>query len=366
MNYREFFSTLKTIRNVYLLSGAESYYIDRALNDILNRLFDDELERQNSLTKLDCTKKIEITEIIDAIQSTSLFAEKNVLIVKDTDLFKVKTDNSDDIEEENLKSETKSNLNSKSKSKSKTKKFSPQDRLIKILLNMSETNYVIFTTKESVDKRKKIYKTVEKVGVILESIPLRSWQIDNWLNFTLRSLKKNMDNDAKNYFDERINMLPEISLYFLENELKKVAIYTKSSTITKKDLQSTFTESPELSAFTLIDAVSEKNFNKAKYLLESQINERKEIALIALLVRHVRLLLRIKFFMRQGKRIKDFSNVLGLNPFIAEKMSKTSKNFSDETLEEVFLMLADADYFFKTGKCGSEMLEKIIFKLIKG
>ena len=121
---------------------------------------------------------------------------------------------------------------------------------------------------------------------------------------------------------------------------------------------------PEVSSFALTDAINEKNFKKSMYLLNAQINENKEIPLIALLVRHIRLLIRAKHFIKQGIKGKALGTPLALNPFIAMKIGESAAKFSDSTLEEVFLMLADADYFYKTGKAGSEFLEKIIRKLI--
>jgi len=344
MNYKEFVMSLKTIKHVYLLSGAESYYIDRGTEDILSRLFKNNEDRNDGLIKLDCDKKIDINEIIATIETAPFFADKNVVLVKNTNLFKAKASNSDD--------ENKSN-----------KKDPTMDRLIDTLSNMLDTNYVIFTTKDTADKRKKIYKTVSKVGVILEAEQLRPWQIDNWLNFTLKSLKKNMNPEARNYFIEIISMLPEISLNYLNNELEKIALYVTGTTITKKDLQLMMAEPPEVSSFALIDAVSEKNLKKAMYLLTAQINERKEVPLMALLVRHIRLLMRAKFYMRHGVRGKALAAPLSLNPYIAQKTGEAANKFSDEVLEEVFLMLADADYSFKMGKFGTEMLERIIIKL---
>ena len=200
----------------------------------------------------------------------------------------------------------------------------------------------------------------------MEAEALRPWQIDNWLNFTLRSLKKNMDAEARRYFIETISMLPEISLNYLDNELRKTALYVTSSTITKKDLQLMMAEPPEVSSFALIDAVSEKNLKKAMYLLTAQINERKEAAIIALLARNVRLMIRAKFYMKQGLSGKALATPLALNPYIAQKTGEAAAKFSDKTLEDAFLMLTDADYFFKFGKFGSEMLERIIIKLVRG
>ena len=348
MNYKEFVMSLKDIKHVYLLSGAESYYIDRAVEDILSRLFKKGEDRSEGLIKLDCDKKVELGEIITAIETAPFFADKNVVLVKNTTLFKAKSANTDE------------------ESTSSKKKNDPTERLINVISDMIDTNYVIFTTNEIADKRKKLYKAVTKVGVAMEAEPLRPWQIDNWLNFTLKTLKKNMDTEARKYFIETISMLPEISLNYLDNELKKVSLYVEGKVITKKDLQLMMAEPPEVSSFALIDAVSEKNLNRAMYLLTAQMNEHKEAPLIALLVRNVRLMIRAKFYMKQGIKGKALATPLLMNPYIAQKTGEAAEKFSDKVLEEVFLMLADVDYFFKSGKYGPEMLERVIIKLIQG
>ena len=347
MNYKEFVMSLKDIKHVYLLSGAESYYIDRAVEDILSRLFKKGEDRSEGLVKLDCDKKVELSEIITAIETAPFFSDKNVVLVKNTTLFKTKTSGADD------------------EAKSDKKKDKTAERLIDVISDMIDTNYVIFTTSDTADKRKKLYKTIAKVGVVMEAEPLRPWQIDNWLNYTLKTLKKNMDIEARKYFIETISMLPEISLNYLDNELQKVSLYVEGKVITKKDLQLMMAEPPEVSSFALIDAVSEKNLKKAMYLLTAQMNERKEAPLIALLVRNVRLMMRAKFYMKQGIRGKALATPLSMNPYIAQKTGEAAENFSDKVLEEAFLMLADVDYFFKSGKYGPEMLERIIIKLIQ-
>ena len=348
MNYKDFVMSLKTIKHVYLLSGVESYYIDRGVEDILSRLFKKNEDRNEGLVKIDCDKKADINEIIAAIETAPFFAEKNVVLVKNTTLFKTKAATSDD------------------ESKSSKRKDPTTERLINVLSDMLDTNYVIFTTNETTDKRKSLYKTVNKVGIILEADALRPWQIDNWLNYTLKSLKKNMDSEARKYFVEIISMLPEISLNYLDNELKKTALYVEGTVITKRDLQTILAEPPEVSSFALIDAVTERNLQKAMYLLSVQMNEHKEAPLIALLVRQVRLMMRAKHYMEQGIRGKALAAPLSLNPYIAQKTGEAAAKFSNKTLEEAVLMLADVDYFFKSGKFGAEMLERIIIKLIEG
>ena len=308
------------MKHVYLLSGAETYYIDRGVEDVLKAIIPNVENRDECLTKIDGDKKLDIGEIITAIEMAPFFSEKNVTLIKNTTLFKAR--NNEAKSDDDVKSD---------------KKDYKLEKLISSLSNIMETNYVMFTTKDVADKRKKIYKAVAKVGLVLEAEPLRPWQIDNWLNYTLKSLNKQMDKEAYSYFIDVISMLPEISLTYLDNELKKTALYVEGTVIKKKDLQTIMAEPPELSSFALIDAITEKKMNKAMYLLSAQINERKEIALIALLTRQVRFLIRAKFFMRQGLYGKALANPLGLTPYIAQKTGEAAQKFSDRVLEDVFI-----------------------------
>lgn len=334
MKFKEFLSDLKTPRQVYLLAGTESYFIDRAREKILSKLFETKDERRDGLTTLDCDNKIDLSEIINAIDTAPLFTERNVVLVKNARFFKSK-------DEDEKKSE----------------------QLSRVLSNMLETNYVIFTASEAPDKRKKLYKTIAKVGAILEAEPLRSYQLEPWLNDKLKSLGLAMDYDARQYFIETASLMPEVSLGILDNELEKISLYVRNNRITKPDLERALASLPEISNFALIDAISAKDLGKSMRLL-SMVNEKSMIPTLALIVRQVRMLLRAKHFMRQGIAGKALGEPLGLNPFIAQKTGEASKKFTDDALEDALIELAEADYGLKTGLSGSETIERALMKLI--
>ena len=328
MNFKDFMKALDgKPKQVYLLSGKETFYIDKALEKILSKL---KISRQDIFT-IEFNKKMPINEIVNALESSSLFASQNVVLVKNAIFFgnEGKTDN-----------------------------------LEKILKDMPPSNYAIFIT-ETVDKRRKLYKIALQVGDILEAEPLRAWQINEWLDEKLKSIKKVMTPAARKFFDERVEMLPEISLWFLENELNKVADYVSGKEISDKDLQKILTEPPELSNFAIIDAVNAKQTEKALSILKNQLSDVSKIPLIiGLLVRNVRQLLLAKTLIKRGLKPKDLTRPLEVSSvYIAQKLSATAQSYSTKLLEEIFIELADADFNFKIGRAGAEVLEKIIVKL---
>ncbi|MBR3050576.1 MAG: DNA polymerase III subunit delta [Selenomonadaceae bacterium] len=330
MKFKEFMGALDgRLKNVYLLSGTENYFIDKALEKIFSRL---EIDKTTELLTIDCDAKPAISEIITAIDSSPFFGAKNVVLVKNATIF------------------------------SADKK---SERLERILKDMQSTNYAIFTAKAA-DKRRRLYKIISQEGLILEAEPLRAWEIDDWLNEKLKAIGKIMRGEARRYFNEQIGVLPQISLWHLENEFEKVVLNVTGEEITAADLKKNLLSPPEVSDFALTEAIDARQAQKSIYLLRTQAKNFSKIPLMtALLANHLRRLLRAKFFMAHGISGRRLGESLEMNPYIAQKVGETAKTYSEKILEEVYVELAEADFKLKTGRAGVEALEKIILKLCK-
>lgn len=330
MKFKEFMRTLDDeIKNVYLLSGTESFFVDKAREKIFARL---NVDKTTELTTFDCDSKPALGEIISAIDSSPLFSSRNIVLVKNAQFFNA---------EKRL------------------------ERLENILRDMQPTNYVIFTAKAA-DKRRRLYKIISQVGGVLEAEPLRAWEVDDWLNEKLAALGKIMRSEARRHFSERLGILPEISLWYLENEFDKIALNVTGNEITAEDLRRNMLAPPEVSNFALTDAADERKLKKAIYLLKQQAKVPAKLPLVVtLLVNHVRRLIRAKNFMAQGITGRRLGEPLEMNPYIAQKLGETARTYSEKLLEEIFIELAEADFKLKTSRAGVEILERILVKLCK-
>ncbi|MBR1646096.1 MAG: DNA polymerase III subunit delta [Selenomonadaceae bacterium] len=329
MKFNEFMSALDDeVKHVCLLSGDENYFIDKARDKIFHRL---NVDPKTEVMTIDCDTKPEISKIINTIDAVPFFSEKNIVLVKNASIF--------------FGSEFKS------------------PRLEKVLRDMQPKNFVIFVVK-SADKRRRFYKIISQVGAVLEADSLRPWEVDDWLKTKLKSLGKIMTGDAWKFFNERLGILPEISLWSLDNELERVALNVAGKEITAADLRKNLLSPPEVSNFSLTDAVDEKKIQKAVYLLRVQAKvPAKILVATTLLVRHVRQLIRAKFFMARGVKGRKLGEPLGMNPYIAQKLGANAETYPSKLLQEIFLELADADFLLKTGRAGAEVLERIVIKL---
>ena len=332
------------LKHVYLLAGEEHYYIDKARESILGRLFTSSQEQADAVQKL--TGAIDTDDLTGLIETAPFFSSKNVLILQDTSLFKEKKD-----EGENKKS-------------AKDKKL---ERLFTTLADMPEYSYVIFLQSDKADKRRKIYKVIEKYGAVLEAEAIRAWNINDWLQGKLQSLNKDMDREAMAYFSGVVSTMKTISLEFLDKEFDKLNLFTRDRRITQEMLTKVFAGLPEVSAFALLDAISERKTKKALQLLRRQLNDGTYFTMIlALLTRHVRQLWQARVLQEQGIRGKALAKPLELNPFIAEKLGRAAMQFPSAVLKRNMLELIDADYLLKTGQAGEEVLEHVVIDLCRG
>ena len=317
----------KLIKQVYLLCGKENFYIDKAKEKILSKL---KISRQD-IFKIDYKEKMPLTEILNALDSSPLFAKKTVAVIRNaTFLFEKES----------------------------------ADLLEKSLRNMLPSSYVIFIC-ETYDKRRKLYKAIEEIGAVLEAEPLKSWQVGDWLDEKLKSIGKTMNGTARRYFNERIDVLPEISLWYLENEMEKINFYVTGKEITENALRQMMTDPPEMSNFAIVDAINAKNSVKALEIIRTQTRDVGKIPLIVgLLVRHVRQLILAKALLKRGVRIDELGRPLEVaNQFVAKKIGECSRSYPKKLLDETFLELADFDFDFKFGRAGVEALEKIVVNL---
>ena len=345
MKFGDFMASLQRgeLKHVYLLAGEEHYYIEKAQERILSRLFANPQEQGEAMQKI--SGVVDSDDLMGLIETAPFFASKNVLLLQDTSLFKDKNEGEE-------------------KKAGKDKKL---ERLLATLADMPEFSYVIFVQNGKADKRRKIYKTIEKNGMVLEAEAIRAWNINDWLQGKLQTINKDMDRDAMAYFSGVVSTMQTISLEFLDREFDKLALFMQDRRITRELLEKVFAGLPEVSVFALLDAISERKAKKALQLLRRQLNDGTYFTVIlALLTRHVRQLWQAQVLQQQGIRGKALAKPLELNPFIAEKLGRAAMQFPAAVLKRNMLELIDADYFLKTGQAGDEVLEHIVIDLCRG
>jgi DNA polymerase-3 subunit delta len=331
------------VKPIYLLYGEENYFIRQMEQAIIKSVLAPE-EIDMNLVSLD--RDPSINEFITLMETVPFMGGKNVIIVRGTTLFRPRKAGSGE------QSESVDKLD---------------ERLLETISTMPDYTHVILSTTEKVDKRRKLFKTVEKHGAVVEVANLKPKDVRGWLITKLAELNKKMASDAMEYFLGIVSIMPQVSLGFLHNELEKVALFTgKKTMISQDDLVEVMSAIPEISIFSMIDAVSHKQMGKALQLVGEQLKSGEHpLKLVSLLARQVRLMWQAREMSEEGYGSRQIAERLGLVPFIGEKMLTQSKNFRAEVLKQALLALASADYGLKSGRANQSVLEEIIIDMCR-
>lgn len=353
MKYGEFMASLRQMgmKHVFLLAGEEPYFINKVEKRLLTVLFPEAQEKEEGLQRVE--DNISPGALMALLDEVPFFSEKNVFLVRDAAFLKEKKGSRNDSGE-----------------KSDSKKDKDVEGLISVLENMPESNYVIFELSVKADKRRKIYKAIEKIGAILEAEPVEPWKVSDWLREKLMEIDRRFDGGAMDCFLGAVAMMRPVPLEFLDSEIDKLALYSDKKIFTRRDLETMLSALPEVSGFAMIEAINNHNTKLALTLLERQINDGVYVpVLVALLAKNVRQLMLARSFMAQGIKGKQLAGPLGdgkpINPFIAEKIGRAAATFDEKKLKAIFLELSDEDYLFKIGKSGTERLEHIVIELCR-
>lgn len=125
------------------------------------------------------------------------------------------------------------------------------------------------------------------------------------------------------------------------------ALLEISAVDVKKLVQGNFSDN----IFALTDALSVKNKPLAIKLLDEQIEAGLEGPyLLNMFVRQFRILLQLRQALDAGLGPRQIASQMKLHPFVLQKGLEQARNFSLQTLKNIFSQLAQIDYLAKSGQ----------------
>ncbi|HIX84176.1 MAG TPA: DNA polymerase III subunit delta [Candidatus Megamonas gallistercoris] len=338
MKYNEAMRQLqqKKLSSVYLIYGEETYLAEKFLKALLSLV-----NPQNDTEAVQYfDTSSDVKTILQSLDSSPFFSEKNIIIANDLKIFQDKLSDKDKRDEQ---------------------------QFIDYISSVPEYSILIMQYhKNKIDKRRKLFKTIDRYGSIVECETLNYWNINDWLNSRLRELNLRFEREAYAYFIEAVKSMDKISLGFLDQELIKLTLYTDEKFISRQILEQVFSSIPEISAFRLWDSLCDKNISLALELyMIQQSSGIHPLRLLAFLVRQVRQIWQVKIYLNEGQNMKQIASTLKLHPFITEKIIKQTNNFSLAKIERTLQNLASADYKLKTGTDEPALIENILIEFCR-
>lgn len=312
------------IPSVVLLYGKEQYLVDWSIGLIVDKYVSAET-KSFDFTKIDC-EQFTVDALIEACETFSLFSASKVVAIKDFAYI----------------------------GGQKMKNFASEDeeRLIQYISEVPAETILIFTA-ENADKRKKIYKQIEKQGKVYQFDSLSENELTNFMIKRFKLAGKT----CKSYIIKEIIGLSgyyhketEYSLYNLENDLRKIIAHSTGGEIIAADIFAAVSGSLETNVFAMVDAISRGRKNEA-YALVFQLLKTGESVykLLALIISQFELILAAKEIRQDKLTLTEMAKTLEVHEFRLKNALVFAERYTIERLRRILMSAYETDVRIKTG-----------------
>jgi DNA polymerase-3 subunit delta len=332
VTYEEIISDLKNriFKPVYFLAGEEPYYIDLITEYIQEKVLPETEKAFNQIVLYgDDTN---IAAIIDTARRFPMMASHQVLIIKEAQSLK------------------------------------KLDDLIIYLEKPLLSTILVFSYKyNTIDKRTKLYKTLESHGIYFESARIRDYLIPAWIERYLMLKGIKTDPSASAMLTEYLGT----DLHKIVNELDKLIITLPPGKpfITTALIEKNIGISKDYNNFELQKAIGEKNILKANMIVQYFANNPKDNPItlsIASLFGFFSKLLTFHYLTDKSKN--NVAAVLKVNPFFVKEYENSASKYNVSKTVQIISLLRTYDMKSKgysdPGTDPGDLLKELVFRIL--
>ena len=316
---------LKTgnFRPAYLLYGEETYlkafYRDRLVHALIP-----ESDSMN-FTRYE-EKGAVPDQIIAQAETLPFFADRRVILLENTGMFKNKS-----------------------------------DQMADYIKELPDYLVLVFV-EEEVDKRNRLYKAVQKYGRIVELASQNTDVLIRWVLGKLKKEEKKITQKDMEYF----LTVTGTDMANISSELEKLLSYTMGRpVITREDIDAICTPQISNRIFDMLQAVTEHRQKQAMdYYYDLLALKEPPMRILYLLTRQYNQLLLIKIMQKEGMSSRDIAPKVGLPPFVVNKYTGLCRRFSEQQLRDIIETCTRSETDVKTGHLNDELsVELLITRL---
>ncbi len=313
-------------KSVYLLYGDEAYLKKQYKDKLKAALISDGDTMNFSAYE---GKSINPKEIIDLAETMPFFADRRVILIENSGFLK------------NACEDLASYLSD----------------------GPAETTCFVFV-EEEVDKRNKLYKTINKTGRTVEFGTQNEELLIRWIVGRLKKENKNITREVLQLFMNKTGA----DMGNIDRELEKLVCYTMGrDVITAEDVEAITTEQVTNKIFEMVNAIAEHEQKKALDLYYDLLTLKEPpMRILFLISRQFQILLNLKDMSNRGFDQSTIASKVGIPPFAVRKNQAQARGFTLAQLKEAICDGVDLEEAVKTGRMNDQMaVELLIVKYSK-
>lgn len=307
--------------HIYLLFGEEAYLRKQYRDKLKEAIIGDDTMNYHYYEG----KDISVGEVIDQAETLPFFAERRLIILENSGLFK-----------------------------------SGGEQLAEYLSAQAQSTYFVFVETE-IDKRSKLYKTVLSKGCAIEFAMQDEATLKRWILGMVKKENKKISENTLNLFLEKTGT----DMENIRKEAEKLFCYCmEKEMITQQDVEAICTRQIGNHIFDMVGAIADRKQKKALELYYELLAQKEPpMRILFLIARQFNLLLQVKELREKGYQNKTIGEKVGLPGFIAGKYVAQAARFKSAELRDAVEACVDAEEAIKTGRMNDNMsVEMLIIR----
>ena len=318
------------ISPIYFLFGEEAYFIDKISDYIGDKVLTDEEKGFNQMVLYG--RDVTIDDIVGNAKRYPMMADKQVVIVKEAQHL------SRNIEQLCAYAEN------------------PQQ----------STVLVICYKYKKLDKRKKLYKIIQKNGVVFESKKLYENQVSDWLRKNLLSNGYTISHKAALLLVEYLGT----DLGKISKELDKLKLALPTQTeITPKHIEEYIGISKDYNNFELKRAIGERDVLKAaKIITYFAQNPKDNPFILTVTLLHSFFTQLLQYHGLNDHSPKNIASALRINPYFVSEIQTAARNYPMKKVSKIISSLREMDLKGKgvgaTNMSDADLLKELLYKIV--
>lgn len=231
---------------------------------------------------------------------------------------------------------------------------------------MESTVLVILIHGASADKRRALYKNVQKKGVVLVSDALRDYEMPQWITSFYKSRGLDIEPAAAALLAEYAGT--DMSRIMLETEKMQKNLPEGTVRVNAADIEKNVGISRQFSIFELTKALSYMKAEKALKIAAYIGNGPKFMLLLATapLYTHFYRILKYEAALLKNPAMSksDRAKLLGVNPYFMEEYDVAARNYPIRRCMKVISLLEEYDFKGKGGGSGEASQGDLLMELV--
>lgn len=316
---------------VYLLMGDEPFYVDQVAQVIIDNALEEDQRDFNQIIAYGADVKVE--DIVGNARRYPMFADRQLVVIREAQMV-------DHVENLSVYTE-----------------------------NPMDTTVLVLVYRGSADKRKALYKSCQKNGRVLESVPVRDYELPRWIEDYYSGRGLSIDPDASRLLAESVGC----DLCKIASETDKMLKNLPEGTtaIHVPDIEANVGVSREFSIFELTRQLSYRQ-RAAALRTAAYIGSAAKFAMpqaTAALFLHFNRILRYEAMLMQNPHpsTDQKAKLLG-NPFFFREYDDAVRAYPLPKCRAALRLIRDYDFKGKGGDVGdtpaSELLMELVSKLL--